>query len=1492
MKKLKNFRNLALICSLLAILFGGSQQTLATSDVTEAIGINDLLGVWQSSDGTQLLAIAECISTEAYYQIWDNGAIFDTGKISVSKGALRFSSDSFDKPDVLAPFTYSADGLSLTIQEPAASTLGLTAPLNRRDPGTTTDVSLNNLLDAWQSGDKTQVLAIAKWISTEAYYQIWRNGSVFDTGKISVSRGVLRFDREAYDKPDILAPFSYLTDVQQLTILEPAASQLGLTDPLRPPDKWVDKGKSQELSWRNLDLEDLTIYCLAVHPQDANVIYAGTDFGVFKTADGGSRWDRVSHEKGVTGLAIDPNRPNVVYAGTEEGLYRTVDAGAHWRCITPAAEVLHAAVKPHYITALALAPSAPRVLYVAGLDVQESISYVFRSVDAGGTWQLLQSVPWAVTLLVADPIDSDIVYCAVWDDLQGAGEIDKSADGGLTWRTLTLTTSPVSCLAIDPSDSDIIYAGLYGAGVYKSLDGGINWKLLDLEDSEVTSLLVSPGNAEVIFVATDGNGVYRSSDGGEKYAEINEGLSNLSVLCLASGSNGRLYAGTDGGGVFTLSWPIAVRLPDIQLSSTFIEFEDVELDSSATQNLRISNVGTGTLEVTDISSDSPQFTVSPTSFQLSPGGSQVVTVTFAPRSPGLKTATISIKSNDPDQAVVTVSLKGIGAAPDIRLSATSHSFGDVRVGENALWTLKIYNTGRATLQLKAIMSDSRAFTLPGLTFPQGIAASDSLACRVVFSPDSTLQFKGTLVIVSNDPDERVLKVALTGRGVAPRISLSALSHDFGNVSVDSLSTWILTVSNIGNAPLSVSEIKSSSLEFFPLPRSFNVEPDSSRKVAVGFRPKSPGSKSAVLTIVSNDPDKSVLKVTLTGTGAVPEIRLSETSYDFGNVALDSSAVWIFAISNLGNAPLSGTIVSDNPEFGVTPDVFTVPAGDSIQVEITFTPDSEGSKSAVLIIKSNDPERPHLEVALSGFSMFPNQPPSVSVLPLEGEQSGDITVTYTLQDTEADTLSILCSYSTDEGTTWHSASVQGKTEGITAAEYSGTVVWKSSDDLSGVDLPGVKFRITPQDAQSGSSDQISFHLDNNKPPAAELAEITGERARDVTISYQLSDPEADSLDISCEYSQDGGESWSAASVTGSTAGIGPHRYSGQIIWHSFEDLGYGRFQDVRFRVTPKDNDQGTTGVTAAFQVRNLAGDYDGDLDVDFDDLTVFLTAWEQNDLTKEIGPAHGTVPDLLPQPDGLLDFEDLAVFILMWNWSAQPAVEKLARPMPTEGRAVKVKVGSEGPEVHLEARTDGVSDLLAAQLLIQYDPQILRCEGVEPGDIFGSNSLFLKKIDTKKGTVLVNTGRLGGKSLKNGILAKLQFRRLSKASGEIVTIYDLRGAGGKRLDVGRVAFGMDVESEAFKLLQNWPNPFNSGTVITYILPEASVVSLKVFNTLGQQVRVLAHRAQGPGRFSVKWDGRDEARRPVASGVYICRMSTQSISTGDVGFTTDIRMILLR
>ena len=78
--------------------------------------------------------------------------------------------------------------------------------------------------------------------------------------------------------------------------------------------------------------------------------------------------------------------------------------------------------------------------------------------------------------------------------------------------------------------------------------------------------------------------------------------------------------------------------------------------------------------------------------------------------------------------------------------------------------------------------------------------------------------------------------------------------------------------------------------------------------------------------------------------------------------------------------------------------------------------------------------------------------------------------------------------------------------------------------------------------------------------------------------------------------------------------------------------------------------------------------------------------------------------------------------------------------------------------------------------------------------------------------------------------------------------------------------------SFSLAQNFPNPFNSGTVIRINLPQSEVVELAVFNLAGQQVATLVEGRREPGVYSVNWDGRDGEGRELASGVYLYRLRT--------------------
>ncbi|MEJ2634795.1 MAG: FlgD immunoglobulin-like domain containing protein [Calditrichia bacterium] len=90
---------------------------------------------------------------------------------------------------------------------------------------------------------------------------------------------------------------------------------------------------------------------------------------------------------------------------------------------------------------------------------------------------------------------------------------------------------------------------------------------------------------------------------------------------------------------------------------------------------------------------------------------------------------------------------------------------------------------------------------------------------------------------------------------------------------------------------------------------------------------------------------------------------------------------------------------------------------------------------------------------------------------------------------------------------------------------------------------------------------------------------------------------------------------------------------------------------------------------------------------------------------------------------------------------------------------------------------------------------------------------------------------------------------------------------------------ELSPKQFKVLPNFPNPFNLQTTIQYELPRESQVTLKIYNVLGQLVKTLVDDYQKSGYYTLRWNGDDESGTVVSNGVYIYRFKAGNyIKTG--------------
>ena len=101
---------------------------------------------------------------------------------------------------------------------------------------------------------------------------------------------------------------------------------------------------------------------------------------------------------------------------------------------------------------------------------------------------------------------------------------------------------------------------------------------------------------------------------------------------------------------------------------------------------------------------------------------------------------------------------------------------------------------------------------------------------------------------------------------------------------------------------------------------------------------------------------------------------------------------------------------------------------------------------------------------------------------------------------------------------------------------------------------------------------------------------------------------------------------------------------------------------------------------------------------------------------------------------------------------------------------------------------------------------------------------------------------------------------------------------------------EVLPHHYLLFQNFPNPFNSQTLIRYEIPQSSrlytyKVVLRIYNLNGQLVKTLVDKTQEPGKYQVTWCGDDDNGNHIASGIYLLSMKTYE-------FDSLMKLILIR
>ena len=278
------------------------------------------------------------------------------------------------------------------------------------------------------------------------------------------------------------------------------------------------------------------VRALMVHPGDSATVFAGTQAGVYRSANRGESWEATDSLQGdVWSLVMHPHDPNILFAGYDQGqICRSVDDGSTWRRVnTRGIEFPHITMHPHEIV--------KRVIGLA-IDAQNPQD-VYGAVEVGG--------------LIA------------------------SRDGGESWESITdghyTATGPVDLhgVQVNPSAAGLVYI-ITQLAMFRSRNRGRRWELVPIENmfpggTYCRGLVVAPDDPKMMYLAAGAGGgsappgteeagvLMRSQDAGETWERMDLGevapsrmfqvaidrLAPSHISCCAR--DGQVYSSVDGG---------------------------------------------------------------------------------------------------------------------------------------------------------------------------------------------------------------------------------------------------------------------------------------------------------------------------------------------------------------------------------------------------------------------------------------------------------------------------------------------------------------------------------------------------------------------------------------------------------------------------------------------------------------------------------------------------------------------------------------------------------------------------------------------------------------------------------------------------------------------------------------------------------------------------------------------------------------------------------
>ena len=321
-----------------------------------------------------------------------------------------------------------------------------------------------------------------------------------------------------------------------------------------------DRGQNWQQA-KNLDVNRISPYALLQDRVDPNVIYLGTNVGVFRSPDRGVTWTlftppkpkpvvkRRAVRKPAARSALKKATASAAPKGTVAAAAKSPSADA-----APAGPVLIPALTEK-VKVLAFTEDGRNGI-LAGTD-----SGLYRSYDISKGWEKLplgDGINDNIFVIHISPKDPQTIWIGT-----AASGVVVSNDDGKTWTKVNGVPqdSPISSIATDPQKPERVYVGSTQA-FWLSRDSGQSWQRRggNLPLGNYTSILINPLNTDEVYISSslesDG-GIFYSSDAGMKWKRIDSKempLPSRRVWSMAFDPQdpNRIFAGSHSSGVYRI----------------------------------------------------------------------------------------------------------------------------------------------------------------------------------------------------------------------------------------------------------------------------------------------------------------------------------------------------------------------------------------------------------------------------------------------------------------------------------------------------------------------------------------------------------------------------------------------------------------------------------------------------------------------------------------------------------------------------------------------------------------------------------------------------------------------------------------------------------------------------------------------------------------------------------------------------------------------------